>query len=75
IGEGLALSGGGVALGLLGGVWVGYAVRNLLFGVGALDPGTFAAGSALLLSVAVAACYLPARRAMWVEPIVALRQE
>ncbi len=75
VGEGLALSGGGVALGLLGGIWVGHAVRNLLFGVGALDPATFAAGSALLLSVAVAACYLPARRAMRVEPIVALRQD
>lgn len=75
VGEGLALSGGGVALGLLGGIWVGHAVRNLLFGVGALDPATLAAGSALLLSVAVAACYLPARRAMRVEPIVALRQD
>ena len=75
VGEGLALSGAGVALGLLGGVWVGHAVGSLLFGVGALDPATFAAGSALLLSVAVAACYLPARRAMRVEPIVALRQD
>ena len=74
IGEGLALSVAGVALGLLGGVWVARAVRNLLFGVGALDPPAFAAGSALLLSVALAACYLPARRAMRVEPIVALRQ-
>ena len=75
VGEGLALSGGGVALGLLGGIWVGHAVRNLLFGVGALDPATFAAGSASLLAVAFAACYLPARRAMRVEPIVALRQD
>ena len=75
VGEGLALSGAGVALGLLGGVWVGHAVRNLLFGVGALDPPAFVAGSALLLSVALAACYLPARRAMRVEPIVALRQD
>ncbi len=75
VGEGLALSGAGVALGLLGGVWAGYAVRNLLFGVGALDPATFAAGSALLLAVALAACCLPARRAMRVEPIVALRQD
>ena len=75
VGEGLALSAGGVALGLLGGVWVGHAVRNLLFGVGALDPSTFAAGSALLLSVALAACWFPARRAMRVEPIVALRED
>ena len=75
VGEGLALSGAGVALGLLGGVWVGHAVRRLLFGVGTLDPSTFIGGSALLLSVALAACYLPARRAMRVEPIVALRQD
>ena len=75
VGEGLALSGAGVALGLVGGVWVGHAVRRLLFGVGALDPLTFVTGSALLLSVALAACTLPARRAMRVEPIVALRQD
>lgn len=41
----------------------------------ALDPLTFIAGSALLLSVAMAACCVPARRAMSVEPIVALRQD
>ncbi len=75
IAEGLTLSATGVALGLLGGAWVGQAVRNLLFGVGALDPSTFIAGSALLLSVALAACCVPARRAMRVEPIVALRQD
>ena len=75
IGEGLTLSVAGVALGLLGGVWVGQALRNLLFGVGALDPLTFVAGSAFLLSVALAACYVPARRAMKIEPVVALRQD
>ena len=75
VGEGLTLSAAGVALGLLGGVWVGWAARNLLFGVGALDPMSFIAGAALLLCVALAACCLPARRAMQVEPIVALRQD
>ena len=75
VGEGMVLSGAGVALGLLGGVWVGQAVRNLLFGVGALDPPAFVAGSVLLVSVALVACILPARRAMRVEPIVALRQD
>lgn len=74
-GEGLALSGAGVALGLLGGAWVGPAARNLLFEVGPLDPVAFIGGSALLLSVALAACGVPARRAMRVEPIVALRQD
>ena len=75
VGEGLVLSGAGVALGLLGGAWVGRAARNLLFEVGPLDPLTFMGGSALLLSVALAACCVPARRAMSVEPIVALRQD
>ena len=75
VGEGLALSGAGGVLGLIGGVWVGHVVRNLLFGIGALDPLTFIAGSGLLLSVALAACCVPARRAMSVEPIVALRQD
>ena len=73
VGEGLALTGAGVALGLLGGAWVGRAARNLLFEVGPLDPVTFIGGSALLLSVALAACCVPARRAMKVAPIVALR--
>ncbi len=75
VGEGLVLSGAGVALGLLGGAWVGRAARNLLFEVGPLDPVTFIGGSALLLSVALAACCVPAGRAMRVEPIVALRQD
>ena len=75
VGEGLALSGAGVALGLLGGAWAGWAARSLLFEVGPLDPSTFVGGSALLLSVALAASWLPARRAMRVDPIVALRQD
>ncbi len=75
VGEGLVLTGAGVALGLLGGAWVGRAARNLLFEVGPLDPATFIGGSALLLSVALAACGVPARRAMRVAPIVALRED
>ena len=75
VGEGLALTGAGVVLGLLGGAWVGRAARNLLFEVAPLDPVTFIAGSALLLSVAFAACGVPARRAMKVAPLVALRED
>ena len=73
IGEGLALSLTGLALGLVGAWWLGSAVSSLLFGVTASDPLTFTAVSLLLTAVATAACYFPARRAMKVDPIVALR--
>ena len=75
IGEGLKLSLTGLALGLVGALWLGQAGSSLLFGVTATDPSTFIAVSLLLTAVAAAACYFPARRAMKVEPIVALRQE
>ncbi len=73
IGEGLTLSLTGVALGLVGAWWLGRAGSSLLFGVTSGDPWTFATVSLLLTAVACAACYLPARRAMAVDPIVALR--
>ena len=50
-------------------------MTGLLFGVSALDPLTFATVAAILLLVATAACYIPAWRAMRVDPIVALRYE
>ena len=71
--EGLTLSAAGLALGLVG-VWlVGRAGSSLLFGVTANDPWTFMSVSLVLTAVAAAACYVPARRAMKVDPIVALR--
>ena len=73
IGEGLTLSLTGLGLGLAGAWWLGRAGSSLLFGVSASDPLTFSAVSILLTAVAVAACYFPARRAMKVDPIVALR--
>ena len=73
IGEGLTLSLIGLALGLVGAWWLGRAGSSLLFGVTATDPLTFTTVAVLLIAVAIAACYFPARRAMRVDPIVALR--
>ncbi|HEY3452995.1 MAG TPA: ABC transporter permease, partial [Bryobacteraceae bacterium] len=75
LGEGLKLSLTGLMIGLLGALWLGQAGSSLLFGVTSRDPLTFIAVSLLLIAVAVAACCFPARRAMKIEPIVALRQE
>ena len=71
--EGLTLSLTGMVLGLVGAWWLASAAASLLVGVTATDPWTFAAVSLLLTGVAVAACYFPARRAMKVDPIMALR--
>ena len=73
IGEGLTLSLTGVALGLVGAWWLGRVGSSLLSGVTASDPLTFTTVSLLLTAVATAACYFPARRAMTVDPTVALR--
>jgi putative ABC transport system permease protein len=73
IGEGLTLSLIGLAIGLVGSWWLGRAGSSLLFGVTASDPATFTAVSLLLTAVAIAACYFPARRAMKVDPVAALR--
>ncbi len=73
LGEGLTLSLTGLTLGLVGAWGLGRAVSSLLFGVTASDPLTFATVSLLLTTVAIGACYLPARRAMTVDPTVALR--
>jgi ABC-type antimicrobial peptide transport system permease subunit len=73
IGEGLTLSATGAALGLVGAWCLGRAGSSLLLGVTASDPLTFTTVALLLTAVAAAACYFPARRAMRVDPILALR--
>jgi predicted permease len=73
IGEGLTLSVTGLALGLVGAWGLGRAGSSLLSGVTPSDPLTFLTVSVMLTAVAVAACYVPARRATKVDPIVALR--
>jgi predicted permease len=73
--RGLGLALVGIAIGVVGGVWLTTAMKSLLFGVSLNDPLTFVIVSALLLAVAAAATYIPARRATKVDPIVALRYE
>ena len=75
IGEGLLLSVAGILLGLLGTVALTHLMRSLLFEVSPTDPATFGGVTALLLIVALAACYFPARRAAKTDPAVALRHD
>jgi predicted permease len=72
---GLRIAATGVALGIVGALGLTRVLSGLLFGVGARDPLTFVVVPAVLLAVALAACWIPARRAMQVEPVVALRGE
>ena len=65
----------GIAIGMATSFGSTQLMRSLLFGVSARDPLTFAAMAALLVMVALLACYIPARRAMRVDPMVALRYE
>jgi putative ABC transport system permease protein len=75
LGQGLRLILAGLVLGLLTALVVTRWLMSLLFGVSATDPLTFVSMGMLLAAVALVACWLPARRAMKVNPIIALRHE
>jgi putative ABC transport system permease protein len=75
VGEGMQLVAIGLAIGLIGAGALTRFVRAMLFDVSPFDPATFAATSAALAAVAFLACYVPARRATRVDPLLALREE
>jgi ABC-type antimicrobial peptide transport system permease subunit len=75
IGEGLELTLIGIAIGIAGSLALGRFLSSMLYGVTPTDPFTVAAVSCLLLLVALIACYLPARRAVRLDPLTALRCE
>ena len=75
LGEGMKLVLLGAAIGIAAAFGLSRVMAGMLYGVSATDPLTFAAVSVVLLAVAMLACYIPARRAMRVDPMTALRYE
>ncbi len=75
LGQGMMLAGAGIAIGLIGALGVTRVMRALLYETSPTDPLTFAGVVPLLLAAALLACWVPARRAMRADPIVALRCE
>jgi putative ABC transport system permease protein len=73
--QGLGLAITGAAVGLVGALIVSHLMAGVLYGVRPTDPLTFAGVAILLMGVALLACYIPARRAIRVDPLVALRYE
>jgi len=75
LGQGARLALAGLVVGILAGLGLTQFLRTFLYGVNPNDPATFGAVTVLVALVAFAACYIPARRAMRVDPMVALRHE
>jgi putative ABC transport system permease protein len=75
LGEGMLLAGVGLAIGLAGTYFVGRLMKSILYQVSAMDPVAISGVTTALLLSALLACYIPARRATRVDPMVALRDE
>ena len=73
--EGAVIAGVGLVVGLVGAALTARVLDSFLFGVGAHDPATYAAGALFLGATAMAACWIPARRAGRADPMGALRME
>ena len=73
--QGLSLTLFGAVIGVAGGLLASRALVTLLFNTSRFDPVTYASGAALLLLIAMGACWIPAWRAARVDPVVALRSE
>ncbi len=75
VGGGMRLALIGVVIGTLGALGLSRVVKTMLYEVTPFDPPSYAVTALVLLAVAALACYVPARRAMRVDPLVALRQD
>jgi predicted permease len=75
MGQGIVVAGLGVLIGIVGSIGVTRLLATLLFGVSPGDPATLAGVAMILVACALLACYIPARRAMRVDPMVAMRYE
>ena len=73
--QGITLVFAGIITGAAAAAWLSQYLKSLIYAVSPLDPAAYGAGAALLAAVALAACLLPARRALRVNPVDALRQE